>query len=125
MRFSEGIEMTECDVMFFGDSIFRYLFEHIPSQVNGMVPGIYFRSGAKVDNLFQGESAQNLVSKKTHTYVLHVGINDLKMRDLSVHSILESYIKVLADLKKKSPECEIFVSSVLPHSHNCWDAEMN
>ena len=43
-----GQKMSDCEVMFLGDSMFRYMAEQIPAQVHSFVPGVYFRSGAKV-----------------------------------------------------------------------------
>ncbi len=76
--------MSECEVLFLGDSMFRYLSEHLSEQVSDFVPGVYFRSGAKVEDLFGDQNAQELISKKTRACVIHIGTNDLKSPSSSV-----------------------------------------
>ena len=100
--------------------MFRYLSQHIPARVKDFVPAVYFRSGAKVEDLFGG-SAWDMISQKTRVCVVHVGTNDLKNPTKSVHSVLEHFKVILTELHKKSPELEIFISSVLPRGLNLWD----
>ena len=79
--------------------------QHIPSSVDELVPAVYFRSGAKVEDLFRG-SAWDMISQKTQVCVVHVGTNDLKDPVSSVFNVLEIF-KVLAGIQ--SPEMEIFI----------------
>ena len=102
------------------DSLFRYLSQHIPARVKDFVPAVCFRSGAKVEDLIGG-SAWDLINQKTQVCVVHVGTNDLKNPCRSVDSVLEHFKIMLAELHKKSPELEIFISSVLPRGLNLWD----
>lgn len=106
-----GVTMTESEILFIGDSMFRYLHQHLPIRVNDLTPAVYFLSGGKTGDLFQGDHAGGFVSQKTRACVIHVGTNDLKTTP--VVKVFESYRKVLADICEDS-ECEIFVSSVIP-----------
>ena len=125
-RFSEGAwcpadqKMSDCQVLFVGDSQFRYLSEHIPDKVNNFVPSVYFRSGAKVDDLFQDLSALD-VSQKTRACVIHVGTNNLKVPTVTAPQVLADFQYVLADLVEMIPDSEIFISSVLPRCVDQWD----
>ena len=114
-----GQKMSDCEVMFLGDSMFRYMAEQIPAQVHGFVPGVYFRSGAKVEDLC--EAHHEYVSQKTQACVIHFGTNNLKQTSVSVTEVLDLYRDVLAAAREESPECEIFISTVIPRSINKWD----
>ena len=115
-----GHEMSDCEVVFLGDSLFRYLSQHIPLKVSDLKPAVYFRSGAKVEDL-RGGSAWDMISQKTRMCVVHVGTNDLKNPSVSVFDVLAHLKLVLADLHKQNPELEIFISSVLPRGLNLRD----
>ena len=54
MRQREGVwcpgscELEDCEVLFIGDSLFRYLNAHIPDRIVGLVPGVRFLPGLKL-----------------------------------------------------------------------------
>ena len=115
-----GHKLSDCELVFIGDSLFRYLAQQIPSQINDIVPAVYFRSGAKVEDLFGGH-VSNMISQKTRVCVVHVGTNDLKDSSKSVPTVLEQFKVMLVDLHKTKPEFEIFISSILPRGLNLWE----
>ncbi len=116
-----GLDMKDCELMLLGDSMLRYISEHIPERVGGFVPGVYFRSGAKVDDLFEDHSAQEFISKKTRACIIHIGTNDLKTPSSCVSRTVDSLKDLLGQVQNKSPECEIFISSIIPRSRNHWN----
>ena len=124
VRYSEGAwcpvgqKMNDCEIMFLGDSMFRYMAEQIPAQVQSFVPGVYFRSGAKVEDLY--EAHHEFVSQKTRACVIHFGTNNLKHPRISVTKVFDLYKDVLAAVREESPECEIFISAVIPRGINKW-----
>ena len=110
----------ECDVIFLGDSQFRYLAEHITKANPKFVPGVYFRSGAKVEDL-SGDHIAQLFSQKTRACVIHVGTNNLKSLGSSPSAVFLKLRSVLADIAIQNPKCEIFISSVIPRYVDRWD----
>ena len=111
---------SDCDVIFFGDSQFRYLAEPISKNNPNFVPAVYFRSGAKVEDLCGDKMAQ-LFSQNTRACVVHIGTNSLKSSNVSPTTVFLKLKKVLTDITLKSPNCEIFISSVIPRHVNGWD----
>ena len=110
----------DCDVVFVGDSQFRYISEHISNANPNFVPNVCFRSGAKVEDLSTDHIA-HLFSQITHACVIHVGTNNLKSVYASPSSVFLKLKAVLADIAKMSPKCEIFISSVIPRNVDNWD----
>ena len=68
----------DCDVVFVGDSQFRYISEHISNANPNFVPNVCFRSGAKVEDLSTDHIA-HFFSQITHACVIHVGTNNLPL----------------------------------------------
>ena len=58
-----GQRIDDSEILFIGDSIFRYLSGHIPNEINGLVPGVCFLSGAQVDTILS--TCAQYVSQKT------------------------------------------------------------
>ena len=92
--------------------MFRYMAEQIPAEVQSFVPGVYFRSGVKVEDLY--EAHHEFVSQKTRACVIHFGTNCLKHPKISATKVFDLYKDVLAAVREESPECEIFISAVIP-----------
>ena len=112
-----GRSADECDILFVGDSIFRHLSKHIPDTICDLVPGVCFYAGRTVSTLF-GNFCQ-YVSQKTKILVLHVGTNDVSnCRNGTPGNLLSDFETLLANIKERSPQCQIFISSILPRARS-------
>ena len=116
-----GERLDQCDVLFWGDSIFRYLHDHIPDRIGSLVPAVRYQSGAKVASLT--EECETLLSHQLKVCIIHVGTNNLKMQEDRTPEILAEYEDLVALVKRRSPNCEIVLSSVLPRSIDRHDVE--
>ena len=119
-----GERLDKCDVLFWGDSIFRYLHDHIPDSIGSLVPAVRYLSGAKVASLT--EECETLLSHQLKVCIIHVGTNNLKMqkdRTPEISEILAEYEDLVALVKRRSPNCEIVLSSVLPRYIDRRDKE--
>ena len=43
---------SDPDILFFGDSVFRYLSENLPSKLQGANPAVLFQNGVKIQEAF-------------------------------------------------------------------------
>ena len=73
--YPSGERLENCDVLFVGDSIFRYLSEQLPPKIGLLVPGVKFVSGATGDTFT--EKCLALVSHQVIVCVIHVGTNEV------------------------------------------------
>ena len=74
--YPSGERLENCDVLFVGDSIFRYLSEQLPPKIGLLVSGVKFVSGATVHTVT--EECLALVSRQVKVCVIHVGTNEVK-----------------------------------------------
>ena len=119
-----GEQLDKCDVLFWGDSMFRYLHDHIPDRIGSLVPAVQYLSGAKVASLI--EECETFLSHHLKVCIIHVGTNNLKMQEDRTPEILEilaEYEDMVALVKRRSPNCKIVLSSVLPRYIDRCDKE--
>ena len=116
-----GERLDKCDALFLGDSIFRYLHHHIPDNIGSLVPAVRYLSGAKVATLT--EECETLLSHHLKVCVIHVGTNNVKTQTDRTPEILAEYEDLVALVKRRSPNCEIVLSSVLPRYIDRRDKE--
>ena len=119
VRCPVGYEINECDVVFVGDSIFKHLYQYLLKVVDNLGPGVYFRSGACIDDL--RDQCVQIIGDKTQMCAIHLRTNDLEVASNSVGRVFDLWKSVMNDVHENHSRCEIFISSVILRGHNLWN----
>ena len=104
------------DILYFGDSMFRYLSENLPSKLQGANPAVLFQSGSKIQEAFS--LLEDHLDPHLAAIVLHVGANNVKEPCVSVENCLSHYTTLISKILSVCPQIKIFISSIIPRGAN-------
>jgi len=110
----QGCREEAVQILYIGDSMFRWMSEMVPARVCGKVPGVVFQSGKKVDEVFPFVEAS---LGHSEVVVLHVGANDIKS-GRSVYTCLANFKKLVTQVENLSPHIKIVISAVVLRAAN-------
>ena len=104
----QHLSMEKGSIVFLGDSITEYgqweeLMNHPKVKNRGIAGDTTWGLMRRLNNITQSQPK---------AIFLMIGINDFLFTD--VHEIIENYKKIVEQIKSESPDCQLFIQSVLP-----------